>query len=216
MARLTEINGFLARFPPFGDDQSLPDEEIMDIAEYATPSTWQKAMIMHGFDPLDSTVSEFVEFCERLEFSETTDISKGKNSQADSKNGHNGAISHAKPTARGNLNRKRKEPEADASEKFCVYHNVYGHDTGRCKVVLAQAKRMRGTWEASRKKVHFNKDDPKSTKNKEELHTLVEDAVKRALKEKKRKTTEDNQFNIKEFENIDLSASDDSDTGNNK
>ena len=42
----------------------------MDIAEFSVPATWQKTMIMHGFDPANHTIQEFIEFCERIEFAE--------------------------------------------------------------------------------------------------------------------------------------------------
>ena len=44
-------------------------------------------------------------------------------------------------------NKKRKFQDR---EKFCEYHNTTGHDTGECKVMIAQAKRMRATWEAKK------------------------------------------------------------------
>ena len=48
----------------------LPTDELMDIAEFSIPATWQKTMIMHGFDPANHTIHKFIEFCKRIEFAE--------------------------------------------------------------------------------------------------------------------------------------------------
>ena len=68
MTRLIEINKYLQTFPPFLPDQKLPLDEILDIAEYAVPVTWQRTMHMHGFEPVMHTEAEFVKFCERIKF----------------------------------------------------------------------------------------------------------------------------------------------------
>ena len=40
MARLVEINNKLAKFPPFGGEaQKMDDAELLDIGEFAIPST---------------------------------------------------------------------------------------------------------------------------------------------------------------------------------
>ena len=64
MAHVNELNEFLKEFPGFVEGQELQHDEVMDIAEYGVPATWQRAMVVHGFDPLDHTVPEFIEFCE--------------------------------------------------------------------------------------------------------------------------------------------------------
>ena len=71
MSILVEINEYLKLFPPFGESQSLPVDEILEIAEFASPAKWCKAMNMHGFEATAHTPSEFVEFCECLEFVES-------------------------------------------------------------------------------------------------------------------------------------------------
>ena len=66
--QLNEINKYLSDFPPSNEENKLPMEELMDIAEFSVPATWQKTMIMHGFDPANHTIHKFVEFCKRIEF----------------------------------------------------------------------------------------------------------------------------------------------------
>jgi hypothetical protein len=77
---LIEINEYLPLYPPFSNNGKLSVEEILDIAEFATPSQWQKAMVLYGFDPTKHTPIKFVEFCERLEYAEV-----GNNNQSKAK-----------------------------------------------------------------------------------------------------------------------------------
>jgi hypothetical protein len=154
------------------------DEELLDIAEFASPGTWQKAMVMHGFDPVEHTCAEFVEFCERLEFTETPySTNTEAKPQAISKSGNNGTIWSAKSTARGNSynnkfqknrnfrqnttayynnnfssNPKRKYYAVPPHERWCEYHNKFGHDTGDCEVMKAQARSMRACAENARER----------------------------------------------------------------
>jgi len=76
---LVEINEWLKEFPPTMGMTTktfkLPDEELIDIAEFAIPSIWQCTMVMHDFDPVIHTSQEFISFCERIKFSEGSDPS---------------------------------------------------------------------------------------------------------------------------------------------
>ena len=45
VARLQEINNYLAQFPPFGVDQTLPEDEVLDILESAAPIAWQREFV---------------------------------------------------------------------------------------------------------------------------------------------------------------------------
>ena len=69
-ARYAEINKYLEEFPPFkGKQQAIPQDEILEHLEFAIPSSWQKQMVLQGFNTLERSVEDFIEFCERLEFS---------------------------------------------------------------------------------------------------------------------------------------------------
>jgi len=48
----------------------LPEDEILDIAEFVVPATWQKTMVLQHFAPTSHTVNKLIEFCKRLEFAE--------------------------------------------------------------------------------------------------------------------------------------------------
>jgi hypothetical protein len=71
-AQVAELNAYLLDFTPFDVNQDLEDTEIMDILKNGVQNTWSKNMVLQGFDPLESTASDFVAFCERHEYTEGT------------------------------------------------------------------------------------------------------------------------------------------------
>jgi len=60
----------LIHFPTANQESKLPSDKMLDLLEFRMPSSWQKAMILQDFDPLDHTLTELVNFCERLELTE--------------------------------------------------------------------------------------------------------------------------------------------------
>lgn len=208
MARLVEINAYLDEFPPFEVGQSLPNDEIMEIAEYAVPVTWQRTMVIQGYDPMahGQTVT-FVEFCERIEFTEGDSgntTNNGSKTKTDSKNGHIGGKSHAKSSAGGNKSsNKRKHSE----ESYCEYHGVSGHSTGECKVMLAQAKKMRENFETHKSSTNrvWRRNDPKNTKQE---HHSIEEQVKNLVeqffmeKANSSENADEDHFNIEDYDNF--------------
>jgi hypothetical protein len=112
-ARVAELNAYLEDLPPFEDNQELDNIEIMDILENGVPNTWSKNIVLQGFDPMESTVTDFVAFCERHEFTEgTLDNSKEPTKEAKAKvnlkkNCHNDAKSRAKSFAEANKSKQQ-------------------------------------------------------------------------------------------------------------
>ena len=70
-ALVVEINNFFNYFPVdvgiASTPEKLPTDELVDILEFGCPPTWQKEMIIQNFDVTAASISEFVDFCERLE-----------------------------------------------------------------------------------------------------------------------------------------------------
>jgi hypothetical protein len=56
----------LPQLPPFGPDQSLSNNKVFDILLHGTPKSWQVKMDRQGFDPLDKTIPEVVNFMENI------------------------------------------------------------------------------------------------------------------------------------------------------
>jgi hypothetical protein len=154
MSRLIELNEYLPYFPPYDADQKLSQEELLDICEFAVPFSWQKTMVVQGFDPISHSPAEFIEFCERLEFAEQ-DLRAQQPEvlpQNDSQGRKGRLFSASKSLKKGNditTNNKRKY-DHNTDQPYCEYHRCHSHSTGQCKVVLEQVKRMRNTWDGNR------------------------------------------------------------------
>jgi len=214
--RLAEVNELLTLLPPFGNDQKLADDEIMDILEFAVPATWQKLMILHGFDPWTATRNDFIAFCERIESTELEP--EGTKSKTD-QNGGNETKSSAKSSERGKTTIKHDGSKKGSHEKYCSYHKAYGHDMNECKVMLDQANKMRGAWEASKNKT-WRRSDNKSNNDKKfnqhELNALIDEKVQEALqkqnKGKRKKEKEEENYNIQEFAALEVEDSSDDET----
>lgn len=222
MTRLIEINEYLAMFPEeFSASQKLPEDEIMDIAEFAVPASWQNIIVLHGFNPVESTTTEFVEFCERIEFSEGPPT-EASAAQAKSSNSPKNANSPEKAKFGQKGSNKRKNPE---NENFCELHQVYGHSTGNCREVLNQVRNMRSNWETRRnfpskkQKVEqpmHKKPSPNEANviSKNDIASLVKKTIKECLlsdfvNNKKGKDSSEEEDEINNFEELDISSSDD-------
>ena len=60
----------LLALPPFGTNQTMSEDELIDIMLYATPRSWSCEMDRQGFDPVVKNLAEVVQFMERIEQSE--------------------------------------------------------------------------------------------------------------------------------------------------
>lgn len=181
VTRVVELNEYLPHFPSIDGkpnenpaSQKLSDEEIMEILEFGVPNSWQRKMIEHGFDPSTHTKAEFIEFCERMEYAEQNDTKPAAKPTATPKAGKGSTWTPDSP-AGDDKNKKSK-----GNGKYCRFHKVKGHDTGECKVVLAQVDRMSGAWEAAGPNIKNEKKQFKefATKYKQQqekdIHALFE------------------------------------------
>ena len=217
--RLEEMRMKLKYFPGYTDNV-LTNDDVQDILEHAVPNSWRQEMTRQGFNPTEHTASEFVEFCERLEATE------GNHHGTKSNNNPTGEDTDAKQRAKTSAGGKRKRGQNNHQNaqnnnnnnnnkirtgKWCVYHQTDSHDTGECKVVLAQAKKMRATYEATSsesKNFAWNrKDNERKKKQKEELHAMMAEAMASVFEKNKKKKEE--SFAVNKFANLTLSDDDD-------
>jgi len=149
----------IARCPPaFNNAQCLTPNEIIDILLFGAPKSWQREMDHQGLDPLAKTVTEVVEFMERIEMPE--DFDGNRKVAAVTKKGNNKTKSNNK----GNLG-------ADNA-----------HDALECKTLMAQAKKLKGNNGANQKgkggnKSWKNKAKDKTNDSKKELAALIKKAT---------------------------------------
>lgn len=194
VARINEINASLDQFPPFAANQQLPNDEIMDLLNGGIPKSWSTQMILQGFDPIEHTTNEFVEFCERLETTEADAPAKSEKS--------------GKASKKDSGKRKRGTDSTGKGDFYCELHGKNpNHNTGECRTLIAQAKKMKAAYAAQAP------GQKRQFKKKQELHAIISESVDRALKKKKRKRAEpkdDASVDLENFNFSDLDMSDDS------
>ena len=181
----------------------MSEAELVEIGEYAIPQDWQDTMHLHNLDPLTAGVSDFIEFCERLE---TLD------SQSDD---DKPTRKRTKRTTSGKTNRDNDHASGDL---VCMLHGRGNHTSDDCYQLKGLAKRHKSSDSKTdsksngyRKSGHssYNKDSGKPQYTKNELNTIVNAMVKKALRgtnKRKRavaKTTEE----LNQFETLSISGS---------
>ena len=198
MARLSELNAYLAYFPPFGanyegdaDFQRLDTQELLEIAEFAVPNSWLRMFVENDFEPMDSTIVQFVNFCERLEQLESMAGQPIPNKKPE---GKSSGSSEKKSEDKKN---KKKTPEGGTKE--CAIHGTGNHSTGECFTVKKAKKRHKTGKEGG----------GSVAKAYKELHALVADLKNKfdgaSSGKNKRKAGKEAEACAQEFENLSLS-----------
>ena len=174
--------------PAFNNTQCLQVDEIVDILMHAFPSSWNAEMERQGFDPFDHSPEEMLEFCERLEASETVNTPvKGNNKS----NGSSGKKPHNKGS-----NKSDK-----GGDYYCMHHGKNTtHNTEDCRTLQYRSKKHKdGSGSSDSKGKHGNKTWSRKAehykdKSKKDLAALMRNpknsTPSRTRKSvKKRKTT---------------------------
>ena len=200
--RVIHINELLERFPDPSSTRTatkMPEDEILDLLEASMPYAWQKHMRLQGFKPLESTIKEFVEFCERLELTEDMPTKQGSEESGNSDSrGRN-------KRARTTENKKRGRSDDTADDKFhCMLHGKNPtHDTANCRSLKKHVE-----------KVRKDRRDPK--KSQEEMNAVfnyvqkkMADERKKAEREKSAREKELNEFSDLTLEKETASDSED-------
>ena len=197
-ARLAEINAYLIDFPPHGDDQQLPVEELLEILEFAVPAEWQKQMIRHGINPADQTIAQFVQFCERLESTEPAQPEKrARESDTDNTSGRRGK------RARNGGAKSSSDSNSTASKDCIKCGKNAGHTTDNCWELREQlGLPLSASQKAILKKKRAGKK--KKSYSDEEINTIVNKKVQQALKIRDTKTEaadtiSESSVNMEEF-----------------
>ena len=178
-ARYQELNRYLDQFPPFGNrSQMLPTDEVMEHMEFAIPHSWQKQMILQGFNTVEHTMDEFLEFCERLETAEDIfDFTHKKTQKGKSENGNSEDPDPQVGSGRQNTGRKRK---TSSDLYYCLYHGSNTtHNMHQCKIMKSQAKKMATPHEGKGGKYKYERDPSKNrAKDKKDYESFLNDVCK--------------------------------------
>jgi hypothetical protein len=126
----------LPQLPPFAADQGLSPDELMDIILFGTPKSWSREMDRQGFDPLNMTIVQVVDFLEQIETAEDFEGNVPKRTTTNQS-------SKKKSYAKG-------EPKS-GDQKHCSIHGWGGHSSAECYKLQGEAKRRRGEGSGAKK-----------------------------------------------------------------
>ena len=162
----------IPHLPPFGNDQHLTEDELIDILMYGTPNRWEAEMDKQGFDPYAAgrTLRQVADFMERLENAEEF----GQTSTTVPKTGKSSA-------------KKRSNTGSDSGpskKKHCIVHGQCAHSTEECTVVKGMVADKSGAKKPFQNKWKRNADAATSA-SKKDLAVLIKKAVHAATKTKK-------------------------------
>ena len=187
----------LPALPPFARNQGLNDDEIIDILCFGTPKSWSREMDRQGFDPLNSTVTQVVDFLERIEQSEDFDGQKVDHSQ--------------KSSGSGKKDGKKKSPPS--RNKYCLIHGQGGHSTEECNMIKEQVKKLKtGSSNTSEKKfgnkTWTRKANDSTSSNKKELAAFLKKAINKGVKKELHSIDKKRKADSEDDSSVDLNAFD--------
>ena len=188
--RVLELNDQLENFPGTGNEihgTKLPEDEVLDLLEFGIPENWQQAMLLQDFDPQVHAVNDFVQFCERLETMEKEEKRKRD---------FNTESTKSTKSTRLNKNSKKRKNRSGKKNLNCMVHGKNcGHTSDNCFVLKKQARRLRIS--------AFSTNEQDS--NYADLHTMIANAVKTAVKPLKKKRKLNPSKDLQTFEELSIS-----------
>ncbi len=191
VARVNELNTCSSDFPPFDENQALPQDETMDILEFAIPNRWRNQATSQGFDAMIHTPTEFVEFCECIELVETNE------EKSPNKNSNKEKVT--KTSLKRGFKRKAEESEGSAKKNCLLHGENCGHTTDQCKVLESQADKMKSTCESQ------SPSGKKAWKKREETNAIVQAVMEQMTANEKRKTVSESDDSEGELQLNELS-----------
>ena len=155
----------LPNLPPFEANQQLGMDEILDIVLFGTPKSWQKEMEHRGFDPLENTIGEVVDFMERIEATEDHEKNSKVVPNKSAKTGKKKSPSTSSPSNNGK------------GDYHCSHHgDNKTHNSDQCFVLHPELKKKGNKNKSWSRKASESKSDQK------ELMAFVKKQVANSLK----------------------------------
>ena len=197
-ARRMELMAYMEEFPDWEEGKGFDEDEQKELMEKAIPNSWYQQCHLHNIIDPGKTIIDLIEFCERIEIAEAVAQQNGvstptnqskKNckraeSQTEQNAGNKDPQMDAKTSERGKTKGTKKESN---TSKWCELHDTTSHDMNGCKVMIAQAKKMKAAWKAQNPQTRKNnskkekKDRDTKSFSKEEVNAMISQAVTAAL-----------------------------------
>ncbi len=173
IAGIENINHYLVFFPPYGEGNKLVMDDLLEIAYYGIPNAWKNEMIRQNFDAFAHTLSEFIEFCERIEQMEGKWESQKVNRKPKT------AKETPHKTSKSAKN-KCKNPDKDVAVPACPIHGP-GHSAEKCttiKCLKAEAAERKKNFQGSKNKTWTRKqEEKKDEKQKSFVQKLIRSEI---------------------------------------
>ena len=181
--RLQEISNYLEYFP--GPDSNVPltEGDLINILNQMVPAQWRRSMISINFQPFTKSMTEVIEYMEKLEVLEATTKQPGNKKRDKEKSEDKTGKSKSKTKkfskkSSKNRGKKRKRNDSDSEEdsrtKYCAICKAKGgpfwsHNTEDCRILSG-----------------YQKHKHRATQNmsKKEFNALVHAQVQRVLGKK--------------------------------
>jgi hypothetical protein len=166
-----EIVSKFHRYPGYKPAHEVPEDEVTDMIVSGCPHSWEKAMILQGFDVVSQPIDKVVEFLERLETTEAMYENTHKRGQPKSNRAQKGPAN--KGGSKQTYSSDRSAPQnKKRNMRFCPLHN---------------AKKMRASWVSAlpqsqndvRGKNKYRRSD--AIRREKDLNALVEERVKKSV-----------------------------------
>jgi hypothetical protein len=179
----------LPQLPPFRADQSLSNNEVLDILLHGTPKSWQVKMDRQVFNPLEKQIPEVIDFMENIEaakehYHQSETIAKKKSSSSNNtkKDNNNKSNGKKKPT------------------HFCKEHGPnFSHNTEDCRTLAHKKGDSCKKKKSFPNKTWVHKANEANSTSKKELAAFVQKEIKKGVKKqlaaisKKRKNDSDSE-----------------------
>ena len=204
VSRVQELNNYLLKFPTEtnGIAESIDQDELIETLYHAMPEWYRNLATVHGFNYVQHSIQEMIEFFERFE-----NTSSGTHDKSTS------SSTSTKKSKKRKVHFSDSEEDSDNDQKVCLLHGKCAHTTEQCEDLKRLIREHRASRKlekqgrfSSKKKNSYRKstyDKKSSKKQKHEVNALVEKKLKKLLKKNRATLNE-----LQHFDQIKLSDSD--------
>ena len=146
---------------------SLPEGDLINILNQMVPAQWRRSMISINFQPFNKSMTEVIEYMEKLEVLEATNKQSGtKENDKDKSEDKTGKSKnktkkfHKKHSKSKGKNKKRNDSDYDWYDEYCAICKATGgqfwtNNTEDCRTLAAfKKKKQRATHGMTKKEFH--------------------------------------------------------------
>ena len=148
---IQEMNQDFKYFPDAGDNPFLPEDEMADVVEAGCPTVWQREELIQGFDAMEHSLTELMEFFECPESAEQlcggnpNQTEKSNKDRADANSHKRGRNQGAQVPAKSQRGCQNHSSKCKRQGKWYTLHESDSHDVTECEVFNVQIESMKAS-----------------------------------------------------------------------